>query len=67
MGLILAGVVLQGLLGGSRVIQNERVLAMLHGQFAAWVFSLMGLLVAMTGRQWQDTVRRSNRRGPGWR
>lgn len=53
VGLILAGVVLQGLLGGSRVIQNERVLAMLHGQFAAWVFSLMGLLVAMTGRHWE--------------
>lgn len=53
VGLILAGVVLQGLLGGSRVIQNERLLALMHGQFAAWVFSLMGLLVAMTGRHWQ--------------
>ncbi len=53
VGMILAGVILQGLLGGSRVIQNERVLALLHGQFAAWVFSLMGLLVAMTGQQWE--------------
>ncbi|HET6425302.1 MAG TPA: COX15/CtaA family protein [Planctomycetaceae bacterium] len=56
VGLILAGVVLQGLLGGSRVIQNERVLALLHGQFAAWIFSLMGLLVAMTGRRWEPAA-----------
>ncbi len=55
VGLILVGVILQGLLGGSRVIQNERVLALLHGQFAAWLFSLMGLLVAMTGAKWQHT------------
>lgn len=53
VGLILGGVILQGLLGGSRVIQNEQILALLHGQFAAWLFSLMGLLVAMTGRGWQ--------------
>ncbi len=53
VGIILGGVILQGLLGGSRVIQNERVLALMHGQFAAWLFSLMGLLVAMTGRHWQ--------------
>ncbi len=54
VGIILAGVILQGLLGGSRVVQNERVLALMHGQFAAWIFSLMGLLVAMTGRGWQS-------------
>lgn len=56
VGLILGGVILQGLLGGSRVIQNERVLALLHGQFAAWLFSLMGLLVAMTGRRWETST-----------
>ncbi len=54
VGIILAGVILQGLLGGSRVIQNERVLALMHGQFAAWLFSLMGLLVAMTSTAWQS-------------
>lgn len=54
VGMILGGVILQGLLGGSRVVQNERVLALMHGQFAAWIFSLMGLLVAMTGRRWQS-------------
>ncbi len=51
---ILVAVIAQGLLGGSRVIQNEQVLAFLHGQFAACVFSLMGLLVVMTGGNWFD-------------
>ena len=60
VGMILAGVILQGLLGGSRVIQNERVLALMHGQFAAWVFSLMGLLVAMTGRYWEPAPKVSD-------
>ncbi|MDZ4686395.1 MAG: hypothetical protein SH850_15105, partial [Planctomycetaceae bacterium] len=49
---ILLAVIGQGLLGGSRVVQDERVLAFLHGQFAACIFSLMGVLVAMTGRTW---------------
>lgn len=51
---ILGAVIAQGLLGGSRVIQNEQVLAFLHGQFAAFVFSLMGLLVVMTAGNWFD-------------
>lgn len=65
VGMILAGVILQGLLGGSRVIQNERVLALLHGQFAAWLFSLMGLLVAMTGKKWQTASPMANA-SRGW-
>lgn len=52
VGVILLAVIAQGLLGGSRVVQDERALAFLHGQFAAVVFSLMGVLVAMTGRRW---------------
>jgi cytochrome c oxidase assembly protein subunit 15 len=52
VGVILMAVIGQGLLGGSRVVQNERLLAFLHGQFAAAIFSLMGVLVAMTGRNW---------------
>lgn len=51
---ILVGVILQGLLGGMRVQLNERGLAMLHGIFAAIVFSLMGTLVVVTGKQWRD-------------
>jgi cytochrome c oxidase assembly protein subunit 15 len=49
---IVCGVIAQGLLGGWRVVADERVIALLHGNFAAWVFSLMGLLVAMTGPNW---------------
>jgi heme a synthase len=52
VGVILLAVIGQGLLGGSRVIQNEQVLAFLHGQLAAGIFSLMGVLVVMTGRTW---------------
>jgi cytochrome c oxidase assembly protein subunit 15 len=54
VGAILVGVIAQGVLGGQRVIQDERVLALVHGDFAACVFSLMGLLVAMTGRVWTE-------------
>lgn len=52
VAVILLAVIAQGLLGGSRVIRNERVLAFLHGQMAAGVFSLMGVLVALTGSAW---------------
>src|SRR5690606_13504684 len=38
---VLLGVVAQGVLGGLRVWLDERGLAMLHGAFAACVFSLM--------------------------
>jgi cytochrome c oxidase assembly protein subunit 15 len=54
VGVILLAVIGQGLLGGSRVVQNEQLLAFLHGQFAACIFSLMGVLVAMTGRSWEQ-------------
>lgn len=53
VGGILAGVIVQGLLGGWRVLADERVIAMLHAIFAALVFSLMAVLVAMTSRRWQ--------------
>jgi cytochrome c oxidase assembly protein subunit 15 len=56
VGVILLAVIGQGLLGGSRVVQNERVLAFLHGQFAAGIFSLMGVLVVMTGRKWPPST-----------
>lgn len=52
---ILLGVICQGLLGGFRVQLDERGLAMLHGTFAAIVFSLMGTMVAVTSRGWDET------------
>ncbi|SFH79545.1 COX15/CtaA family protein [Planctomicrobium piriforme] len=51
---ILLGVICQGLLGGFRVQLNDRGLAMLHGIFAAIVFSLMGTMVAVTSPQWRN-------------
>jgi len=49
---ILLGVICQGLLGGFRVQLNDRGLAMLHGMFAAVVFSLMGAMALVTNRKW---------------
>lgn len=51
---VLLGVICQGLLGGFRVQLNERGLAMLHGIFAAVVFSLMGTLSVVTSRNWRQ-------------
>ena len=53
----LAAVCVQGLLGGFRVQLNALVgpqLALIHGCFAAVVFSLLALLVAVTARGWTD-------------
>lgn len=49
---ILLGVIVQGVLGGARVLQDERVLAMVHGTFAAWVFTLIGCVAMFTSPQW---------------
>ena len=56
--LVLFAVILQGLLGGQRVLLDERLLAMVHGSFAALVFALMASLALVTGRSWMtQTVR----------
>ena len=49
---VLLGVVFQGLLGGERVLQDARVLGMLHGSFAAIVFSMMAATALVTSRGW---------------
>lgn len=51
---ILLGVICQGLLGGFRVQLNDRGLAMVHGIFAAIVFSLMGVMAAVTSSRWRE-------------
>lgn len=51
---ILLGVICQGVLGGFRVQLNDRGLAMLHGIFAAIVFSMMGAMAAVTGASWRN-------------
>lgn len=47
---VLLGVIAQGVLGGLRVVADSRELAMIHGQFAAWVFSLMCVIVVASSR-----------------
>lgn len=42
---VLVGVIAQGLLGGLRVTMNKNEMALLHGNFAAWVFTAMCLTV----------------------
>lgn len=55
---VLVGVILQGILGGFRVWLDERGLAMLHGAFAACVFSLMAIVATALSRNWIDIKER---------
>ncbi|TXT37082.1 MAG: cytochrome c oxidase assembly protein subunit 15 [Planctomycetota bacterium] len=50
---ILAAVVLQGLLGGFRVIADARVAALVHGLFASLIFATITVFVLATGSKWQ--------------
>ncbi len=51
---VLAGVILQGLLGGFRVQLDERGLALVHGAFAAIVLSLMGATATLLSPGWTN-------------
>jgi heme a synthase len=48
----LLGIVAQGLLGGLRVIEDERLLALAHGQGAAIVFTLLAVTSLVSSRRW---------------
>jgi cytochrome c oxidase assembly protein subunit 15 len=53
----LAAVILQGLLGGLRVLLNARFgleLAMLHGTFAQLIFALLAGIALMTSKKWRE-------------
>jgi len=50
---IFASVFAQGILGGFRVLMDAKVMALIHGDFAAGVFSLMCVFVLVTGSRWQ--------------
>lgn len=52
----LAGVVLQGLLGGLRVRNNSTELALVHGCSGQAVFGLMVALAVVTSRKWIDSA-----------
>ena len=50
--LILVSVVVQGLIGGLRVLLNETVVAFAHSVFGCCVFVLLWMVASATGRGW---------------
>jgi len=52
---ILAGVVLQGVLGGMRVMLDERTLALVHGCTGPLFFAMCVAMVVFTSRGWQKS------------
>ena len=54
---IALAVFVQGMLGGARVLLGEQVLALIHGDFAAAVFSLMATLTLITSAGWESRPR----------
>jgi len=50
---ILAGVILQGVIGGMRVMLDERTLALLHGCTGPLFFAMCVAMVVVTSRGWQ--------------
>lgn len=51
--LALAAVVVQGALGGARVVQNSPTFAFVHGVFGQVVFALLVVLWVVTGNRWR--------------
>ena len=54
---IAATVLIQGLLGGARVLLDRETMALIHGDFAAGVFSLMAVFVLVTSVGWESRTR----------
>jgi cytochrome c oxidase assembly protein subunit 15 len=52
----LAAVVFQGVLGGLRVTENSRTLAMVHGCFGPVFFAYCVAIAVLTSRWWRDAV-----------
>jgi heme a synthase len=53
---ILLAVIGQGLLGGFRVIQDSRLSALVHGQFASLIFAMISVVALVTGRRWASVA-----------
>lgn len=53
--LALAGVIAQGVVGGTRVTQNSQTLAALHGVTGQYFLGLMVAIAVVTGRVWAET------------
>jgi cytochrome c oxidase assembly protein subunit 15 len=56
--LALAAVIVQGVLGGTRVTRNSTVLAAVHGVSGQAFFALMASLCVLTGRGWIEAAAR---------
>ncbi len=52
--IVVAGVCFQGVLGGLRVVADERLLAKIHGCTAPVIFALAASLVTFTSRAWRE-------------
>lgn len=63
---ILLSVVVQGVLGGLRVLENDPRLAMIHGLFASLVFALMAAVALFTSRSWINAASREMPRDPNF-
>jgi len=57
---IFATVFVQGMLGGARVLLDKETLALVHGDFAAGVFSLMAVFVLVTSSGWEQREKLSS-------
>jgi cytochrome c oxidase assembly protein subunit 15 len=53
---VLVAVITQGILGGQRVLLDERGLAFVHGSFAALVLALMSGVAVVTSRRWHSAA-----------
>lgn len=60
-------VVLQGLLGGSRVLENDQDLAFLHGSFAQVFYGVVFALLVVSTRGWEQARRRQHQAAPALR
>jgi cytochrome c oxidase assembly protein subunit 15 len=61
---ILAAVVLQGLLGGARVVFDQRTLALIHGCTGPLFFALCVAMVVVTSRWWLSAAALDGERLP---
>jgi len=61
---ILAGVISQGVLGGLRVVFDERSLALIHGCTGPMFFSLCVAMVVFTSQWWKDAGSQTKKKQP---
>jgi cytochrome c oxidase assembly protein subunit 15 len=53
---LLLGVIAQGVLGGMRVVLDERILALIHGCTGPLFFAAAAAMVSVTSRRWHESA-----------